>query len=47
VRSGHSHTRRLLSALFADGEAWCYTTVSRSTHRGELEWQDGLQLAGD
>lgn len=47
VRSGHSHTRRLLWALFADGEAWCYTTVSRSTHRGALEWQDGLQLAGD
>ena len=47
VRSGHSHTRRLLSALFADGEAWCYTTVSRSTHRGELKWQDGLQLASD
>ena len=47
VRSGHSHTRRLLSALFADREAWCYTTVSRSTHRGELEWQDRLQLAGD
>jgi UDP-3-O-[3-hydroxymyristoyl] N-acetylglucosamine deacetylase len=47
VRSGHAHTRRLLSALFADREAWCYTTLSRSTHRGEREWQDGLQLAGD
>jgi len=47
VRSGHAHTRRLLSALFNDDEAWCYTTLSRSTHRGELEWQDGLQLASD
>jgi UDP-3-O-[3-hydroxymyristoyl] N-acetylglucosamine deacetylase len=47
VRSGHSHTRRLLAALFADREAWCYTTLSRSSHRGEREWQDGLQLAGD
>ena len=47
VRSGHAHTRRLLAALFADDEAWCYTTPSRSIHRGQREWQDGLQLAGD
>jgi hypothetical protein len=33
--------------LFADDDAWCYTTLGRSTHRGEREWQDGLQLAGD
>ena len=26
VRSGHVHTRRLLTALFADPEAWGYTT---------------------
>jgi UDP-3-O-[3-hydroxymyristoyl] N-acetylglucosamine deacetylase len=26
VRSGHAHTRRLLAALFADPEAWSYTT---------------------
>jgi UDP-3-O-[3-hydroxymyristoyl] N-acetylglucosamine deacetylase len=31
VRSGHVHTRRLLAALFADPEAWGYTTpVPRS-----------------
>jgi UDP-3-O-[3-hydroxymyristoyl] N-acetylglucosamine deacetylase len=47
VRSGHAHTRRLLSALFADREAWCYTTLSRSTHHGGQEWQEDLQLAGD
>ena len=47
VRSGHAHTRRLLATLFADDEAWCYTNSSRSTHRGEPEWQEGLQLAGD
>ncbi len=47
VRSGHAHTRRLLAALFADREAWCYTTLSRSTHRSEREWPDALQLAGD
>jgi len=47
VRSGHAQTRRLLSALFNDDEAWCYTTLSRSSRPGGLEWQDGLQLAGD
>ena len=47
VRSGHAHTRRLLAALFADRGAWCRTTMSRTTHRGEREWQEGLQLAGD
>ena len=47
VRSGHAHTRRLLSALFNDDEAWCYTTLRRSTRPGGREWQDGLQLAGD
>ena len=30
VRSGHSHTRRLLAALFADNDAWCYTTLGRA-----------------
>ena len=47
VRSGHAHTRHLLATLFADDEAWCYTTLSRSTHRGDPAWQDGLQLARD
>ena len=27
VRSGHALTRRLLAALFADRDAWCYTTI--------------------
>jgi len=47
VRSGHAQTRRLLSALFNDDEAWCYTTLSRSTRPDGREWHDGLQLAGD
>jgi UDP-3-O-[3-hydroxymyristoyl] N-acetylglucosamine deacetylase len=47
VRSGHAHTRRLLSALFNDDEAWCYTTLGRSTRPDGREWHDGLQLAGD
>ena len=28
VRSGHAHNRRLLAALFADEEAWAYTTAT-------------------
>jgi UDP-3-O-[3-hydroxymyristoyl] N-acetylglucosamine deacetylase len=47
VRSGHAHTRRLLAALFADDEAWRYTTMSRAVELSGLEWQDELQLAGD
>ena len=47
MRSGHAHTRRLLATLFADPEAWCFTTLSRPTHRSEPAWQDGLQLASD
>jgi UDP-3-O-[3-hydroxymyristoyl] N-acetylglucosamine deacetylase len=47
LRSGHAHTRRLLSALFSDPDAWCYTTLGQATHRGERQWQDELQLAGD
>jgi UDP-3-O-[3-hydroxymyristoyl] N-acetylglucosamine deacetylase len=47
IRSGHAHTRRLLAALFADREAWCWTTLSRTAHRGTREWPENLQLAGD
>jgi len=47
VRSGHAHTRRLLAVLFADPDAWCYTTMSRAIGSGGLEWQDELQLAGE
>jgi UDP-3-O-[3-hydroxymyristoyl] N-acetylglucosamine deacetylase len=34
VRSGHALTRRLLTALFADAEAWCHTTLARSAPFG-------------
>jgi UDP-3-O-[3-hydroxymyristoyl] N-acetylglucosamine deacetylase len=47
VRSGHAHTRRLLAALFADEDAWCHTTLSRTTELGRLEWPGALQLAGE
>ena len=29
VCSGHAHNRRLLAALFADADAWCWTNLSR------------------
>jgi UDP-3-O-[3-hydroxymyristoyl] N-acetylglucosamine deacetylase len=47
VRSGHSHTRRLLAALFADQDAWCYTTQTRVPHPSTQKWPQQLQLAGD
>lgn len=47
VRSGHAHTRRLLAELFADSDAWCYTTVSQATEIRRLERREELQLAGD
>ncbi|HEU0156312.1 MAG TPA: UDP-3-O-acyl-N-acetylglucosamine deacetylase [Stellaceae bacterium] len=42
-RSGHAHTRRLLAALFADSEAWRYTTVARPVvpdAMDALDWPD-------
>jgi UDP-3-O-[3-hydroxymyristoyl] N-acetylglucosamine deacetylase len=47
IRSGHAQTRRLLATLFADGDAWCYTTLDRATESGGLEWRDELELAGE
>jgi UDP-3-O-[3-hydroxymyristoyl] N-acetylglucosamine deacetylase len=47
MRSGHSHTRCLLAALFADDDAWCYTTLSRDSALGGPDWQVELQLAGE
>jgi UDP-3-O-[3-hydroxymyristoyl] N-acetylglucosamine deacetylase len=45
--SGHAHNRRLLAALFADPEAWCYTTLSPATRVEDFDWCEELQLAGD
>jgi UDP-3-O-[3-hydroxymyristoyl] N-acetylglucosamine deacetylase len=45
VRSGHSHTRRLLAALFADPEAWCCTTLARASAFGDPEWEAQTRLA--
>src|SRR6266478_4652886 len=44
VRSGHAHTKRLLTALFADDDAWCCTTLSPATEPREVEWRDEMQL---
>jgi UDP-3-O-[3-hydroxymyristoyl] N-acetylglucosamine deacetylase len=46
VRSGHGHTRQLLAALFADPEAWCHTTLGRTTSLMPLDSRDGMHLAG-
>jgi len=46
VRSGHGHTRKLLAALFADAEAWCYTTLGRATGIVALDPGDVMHLPG-
>ena len=47
VRSGHAHTRRLLAALLADREAWCYTTLGRGSYRSGGELEREFQLSSD
>jgi UDP-3-O-[3-hydroxymyristoyl] N-acetylglucosamine deacetylase len=39
-RSGHSLNRQVLEALFADPEAWCFTTLSRSETLDDLMWRE-------
>jgi UDP-3-O-[3-hydroxymyristoyl] N-acetylglucosamine deacetylase len=38
ARSGHSHTRRLLAALFADPDAWCATTLAQTNGICQPVW---------
>ncbi len=47
IRSGHAHTKRLLAALFADGEAWSYVPGRRLAGPARRGERDELQLAGD
>jgi UDP-3-O-[3-hydroxymyristoyl] N-acetylglucosamine deacetylase len=47
VRSGHAHTKRLLAALFADGDAWCYIPARRLAEPDRAETPNELPLAGD
>jgi UDP-3-O-[3-hydroxymyristoyl] N-acetylglucosamine deacetylase len=46
VRSGHGHTRHLLATLFADPEAWCYTTLARAAGPAAIEHQHAIHLSG-
>src|SRR5262249_11806488 len=45
VRSGHAHTRHLLAALFADTEAWQYTSVGRATDFAALDRLGEIHLS--
>jgi UDP-3-O-[3-hydroxymyristoyl] N-acetylglucosamine deacetylase len=45
LRSGHSHTRRLLAALFADPGAWCATTLAETNEIVRAAWTETPQLA--
>ena len=46
VRSGHAQNRRLLAALFADSEAWCYTSLSRTSVIDPLARAEEVRLTG-
>lgn len=46
VRSGHAHTRHLLAALFADTEAWRYTSQGRAADFGSLGQPGEMRLSG-
>ena len=37
-RSGHALTRRLLASVFADPDAWCYTTMFEAAELGVPVW---------
>ena len=45
ARSGHTLTRRLLAALFADRNAWCETTLAATPELGAVAWPTPLRLA--
>jgi UDP-3-O-[3-hydroxymyristoyl] N-acetylglucosamine deacetylase len=46
LRSGHAQNRRLLAALFADSEAWGYTSLTRATGFGPLDHGEEFRLTG-
>jgi UDP-3-O-[3-hydroxymyristoyl] N-acetylglucosamine deacetylase len=45
VRSGHLHTRGLLAALFADGEAWCSVPMPPPDRAEDPAWGGDLHRA--
>jgi UDP-3-O-[3-hydroxymyristoyl] N-acetylglucosamine deacetylase len=44
-RSGHTHTRQLLVALFADPSAWCTTTLADAGALPSIAWPAAARLA--
>jgi UDP-3-O-[3-hydroxymyristoyl] N-acetylglucosamine deacetylase len=46
IRSGHAHTRHLLAAVFADTEAWRYTSVGRASDFAALARPGEMHLSG-
>ncbi len=44
VRSGHAHTRRLLAALFADDDAWAFTSLAATAPALLFEERDEALL---
>jgi UDP-3-O-[3-hydroxymyristoyl] N-acetylglucosamine deacetylase len=38
LRSGHALTRRLLAAVFADPDSWCFTTMFEAADLGAPVW---------
>src|SRR6266404_6707816 len=45
LRSGHSLTRRLIAALFADREAGCDTTIAEPADIGTVAWPEAPRVA--
>ena len=45
LRSGHALTRRLLATLFADGNAWCETTMTEAGWIDRMAWPQAETLA--
>jgi UDP-3-O-[3-hydroxymyristoyl] N-acetylglucosamine deacetylase len=45
ARSGHALTRRLLAALFADRDAWCYTTLVEPVELVPVDWPEAPRAA--
>ena len=46
VRSGHAQTRHLLAALFADAEAWRYTSIGRGNDFAAVDRPGEMHLSG-
>jgi len=45
LRSGHALTRRLLAAMFADPDSWCFTTMFEAADLGAPVWSATARAA--